>query len=147
MKRTRSGHYFDLSVLLALGIAALFLISMPGGCGDSESGEDDEDISSEEVAEPTAPPMMEIVEPEPGDIQAAPSSDDEDAVEEAPVEEDDSAPEPENGAQDGVYVVQQGDTLYDIAVQHGVGMEELMAVNNMDDPNQLQVGQELEIPN
>lgn len=147
MNRTGSRRYYDLSILLALGMTALFLISVPGGCGDNESTEDGEDVSSEEVAEPTEPPMMEIVDPEPGDVQTAPSGDDEEeVVEEEPAEDDDS-PETENGSQGDVYVVQQGDTLYDIAVDLGVGMEELMAANNMDDPNQLQVGQELQIPN
>lgn len=146
MNRTSSRRYFDLSTLLALGIAALLLVSMPGGCGDSEDGEDDEDITSEEVAEPTAPAMMDIVDPEPGDLQSEPENGGDQAEEEAPVDDEEGAPEPENGADDGTYVVQQGDTLYDIAVQFSVGMDELMAANNMDDPNQLQVGQELQIP-
>ncbi len=146
MNHLRSKRYFDLSTLLALGIAALVLISMPGGCGDSENGEDDEDVTSEEVAEPTAPPMMDIVDPEPGDLQAAPEEEPDDAGEDAPVDDEEGAPEPENAAEDGTYVVQQGDTLYDIAVQFGVGMDELMAVNNMENPDQLQVGQEMQIP-
>jgi LysM repeat protein len=153
MTRRTSNRYFDLSALFALGLAALLLVSMPGGCSDSDEAEDEEDIQSEAVAEPTAPPMMEIVEPEPGDLQSAPEepedeeppADDtdanEDESEEPATEENDAAPE-----HDGVYVVQEGDTLYGIAVQFGISMDELMAENSMNDPNALQVGQELRIP-
>ncbi|MBN1484001.1 MAG: LysM peptidoglycan-binding domain-containing protein [Chloroflexia bacterium] len=44
------------------------------------------------------------------------------------------------------YIVQQGDTLYDIALRYGVDMDEIIAVNNLSDPNALTVGQELLIP-
>jgi nucleoid-associated protein YgaU len=146
----RTGNrYFDLSMLLGLGIAAFLLISLPGGCGDSEDIDDDEDVETEAVAEPTAPPMMEIVDPEPGDLQSEPEeSSDADTPEEEPAAENGE----EAGESDappeipGVYVVQEGDTLYGIAVQFGVSMEELMAANGMDDPNTLQLGQELQIP-
>lgn len=149
MTETSNRRYFDLSTLFALGIAALLLVSLPGGCGDSEDVNDVDDVadvSSNESAEPTPPPMMEIVDPEPGDLDnPPPSSTDSD---------DDSADDGQNGGeagdgadeQDGIYVVQQGDTLYGIAVQFNVGMDELMSLNGMDDPNTLQVGQELQIP-
>jgi LysM repeat protein len=138
-------RFFDLSTLFALGIVALLFISLPGGCGDSENGDDEEDIASEEVAEPTAPPMMDIVDPEPGDLETEPVTEEDDSHEE-PVDDEEGAPEPENGAEDGTYVVQDGDTLYDIAVRFGVTMEQLMEANNMDNPDELQLGQELQIP-
>jgi LysM repeat protein len=157
MTRKTSNRYFDLSALFALGLAALLLVSIPGGCSDSDESEDEEDIQSEAVAEPTAPPIMDIVDPEPGDLQSAPDQPDdeelptgdgdgdgdgnEDETEEPAAEENDGTP-----ANDGVYVVQDGDTLYAIAVQFGVSMDALMAENGMNDPNALQVGQELQIP-
>ncbi|TVR77092.1 MAG: LysM domain-containing protein [Sphaerobacteraceae bacterium] len=149
MKHSFSGRYFDLSTLFALGLAALLLVSLPGGCGDSEEADDVEDVSSTESAEPTAPPMMEIVDPEPGDL---------DDVEPLSPDDEEPAPEGEEGEEgeegqgegedtpDGVYVVQEGDTLYGIAVQFNVTMEALMNENGMEDPNALQVGQELQIP-
>ncbi len=144
MNRRPNSRYFDLSTLFALGLGALLLISMPGGCGDSEEADDEGEISSEEIAEPTAPAMMEIVDPEPGDLNNVPPAVQDDA--DPPADDADGAPEAENGAPDGIYVVQQGDTLYGIAVQFNVSMEALLETNGMDDPNMLQVGQELEIP-
>lgn len=46
----------------------------------------------------------------------------------------------------GLYIVRQGDTLTAIAEQYGTTVEELMAANNLSDPNALQVGQALLIP-
>ncbi|MBI2845532.1 MAG: LysM peptidoglycan-binding domain-containing protein [Chloroflexi bacterium] len=45
-----------------------------------------------------------------------------------------------------IYVVEEGDTLWDIALQFGVTVEELIAANNLPDPDSLAVGQELIIP-
>lgn len=46
----------------------------------------------------------------------------------------------------GLYIVKQGDTLGGLAQQFGTTVEELMAANNINDPNALQVGQALIIP-
>jgi hypothetical protein len=147
MTETSNRRFFDLSSLFALGLAAFLLISLPGGCGDSEETDDSEEISTTESTEPTPPPMMEIVDPEPGDLENVEPPSPDDA--EPPVDGEngeDSEGEQSEGAQEDVYVVQQGDTLYGIAVQFNVPMEALMNANNMDDPNALQVGQELQIP-
>jgi len=45
-----------------------------------------------------------------------------------------------------VYVVQQGDSLYGIALEFDVSTEDLMRANGLVDPNFLVVGQELMIP-
>jgi LysM repeat protein len=45
-----------------------------------------------------------------------------------------------------VYVVQEGDSLYGIALEFGVSTEDLMRANGLLDPNFLVVGQELFIP-
>ena len=44
------------------------------------------------------------------------------------------------------YVVQEGDTLYAIALRFGVELEALIEQNGLSDPNDIQVGQELKIP-
>ncbi len=51
-----------------------------------------------------------------------------------------------NGASSGTYTVKSGDTLYRIARNHGVNVNELMRVNGITDPTQLAVGRTLTIP-
>jgi murein DD-endopeptidase MepM/ murein hydrolase activator NlpD len=49
--------------------------------------------------------------------------------------------------QDGaVYIVQEGDSLWDIAVRFKVSMDDLAKANGISDPSQLVVGQRLVIP-
>jgi LysM repeat protein len=145
------GRYFDLSTLLVLGLATLLFISLPGGCSDN--GDDTEDVEIESTEEPTPPPMMEIVEPEPGVIgpSESPAGEPQDSQdEETPASDDagDGDQEPvEEEASDGMtYVVQSGDTLYGIAVNFNVGVDALMEENGITDPNSLQIGQILQIP-
>ena len=45
-----------------------------------------------------------------------------------------------------VYVIQSGDQLGNIATSFGVDMAALMALNDISDPNNIQAGQRLEIP-
>ena len=45
-----------------------------------------------------------------------------------------------------VYVVQENDTLYGIAARFGVELDALISLNGLSDPNDIQVGQELKIP-
>ncbi|HSO26593.1 MAG TPA: LysM domain-containing protein, partial [Anaerolineales bacterium] len=42
-----------------------------------------------------------------------------------------------------VYIVQEGDSLWDIAVRFGVSMQDLQTANGMSDPNQLTLGASL----
>jgi LysM repeat protein len=46
----------------------------------------------------------------------------------------------------GVYVVQENDTLYGIAVRFNVELDALIALNGLSDPNDIRIGQELHIP-
>ncbi|WIM05668.1 MAG: peptidoglycan DD-metalloendopeptidase family protein [Candidatus Nitricoxidivorans perseverans] len=45
----------------------------------------------------------------------------------------------------GHYVVKKGDTLYSIALDHGIEYKELAAWNNLDDPNRIGIGQQLRV--
>ncbi len=45
-----------------------------------------------------------------------------------------------------IYVVQPGDTLYSIAFRFGVDIDALIDANTMDDPNSLDIGDQLRIP-
>lgn len=44
------------------------------------------------------------------------------------------------------YIVQAGDSLYRISLVYGVSIEDLIAANELADPNSLELGQELTIP-
>lgn len=54
-----------------------------------------------------------------------------------------SAPVPEN--RPGYYTVKKGDTLYGIALDHGQSYRDIAAWNNLDNPNLIQVGQQLRV--
>jgi lipoprotein NlpD len=45
----------------------------------------------------------------------------------------------------GLYTVKRGDTLYSIALDHGVDYRELIAWNKLDNPNRIRVGQALQV--
>ena len=55
-------------------------------------------------------------------------------------------PTPVPGAGPGTYTVKRGDTLYSIALEHGVDYRELAQSNNIDDPAKIRIGQELRLP-
>jgi LysM repeat protein len=46
----------------------------------------------------------------------------------------------------GLYIVQPGDTLSELAIAFGTTVAEIMAANGLTDPDSLQVGQPLIIP-
>lgn len=45
-----------------------------------------------------------------------------------------------------VYIVQESDTLYGIAVRFDVELDALISLNGLSDPNDIRIGQELKIP-
>lgn len=57
-----------------------------------------------------------------------------------------SAAAPKVVAGAGEYVVKSGDALSKIAAAHGVKTKDLMAANNIADPNKIRAGQKLTIP-
>lgn len=59
------------------------------------------------------------------------------------------APAPPPAEPEGNYdshVIQVGDTLHSIAVAHGTTVQELVRINNLRDPNHVQLGQRLRVP-
>jgi LysM repeat protein len=57
-----------------------------------------------------------------------------------------SGEEPETSDQDKTYVVQQGETLFKIALRFGITLEALQEANNITDPDKVYPGQVLKIP-
>jgi len=59
---------------------------------------------------------------------------------------DTSASTPPVEAAPGTYVVAAGDVLYEIAVRHGTTPQALAELNGLADPNRIEVGQVLRLP-
>jgi LysM repeat protein len=85
-----------------------------------------------EVDLPTQPAVLEITPAPTLDIDAT-----------ATVMVSQSRPTPTPA---GLYVVQSGDTLSLLADEFNTTVEEILVANDLTDPNDLQVGQELVIP-
>ena len=49
------------------------------------------------------------------------------------------------GEQDQVYVVQRGDTLYSIALDHGINLRELAEWNGISNPAEIKLGQQISL--
>ena len=126
--------------------------------GDAtEEGETaDEDTTprpqDDETAEDAAA-EDEAAEDEAGDEQAAESEDSEESSDEAAETTDDEAEEESSDASEaeetaspGVHIVAAGENLYRIGLQYGVSWTTLATFNNIANPNSLQVGQEINIP-
>jgi LysM repeat protein len=45
-----------------------------------------------------------------------------------------------------VYIVRPGETLLEIAVRYGTTVQLLMEINQLNNPNELAVGQEIQVP-
>lgn len=69
---------------------------------------------------------------------------DEDAPDEAVAGEEEPSAERDDGME--LYVIQAGDTLGRLSTLYGVPLEDILLVNGIDNPNILQVGQEILIP-
>lgn len=56
-----------------------------------------------------------------------------------------SASTPSASAGGDLYTVRKGDTLHSIALDHGQSYRDLAAWNNLEDPNKIQIGQQLRV--
>jgi LysM repeat protein len=70
----------------------------------------------------------------------------------SPITDDESQSMEQTGVGDAstvggtTYVIQPGDTLSEIAVKHGISLQDLAAANDISDPNLIFFGRELTIP-
>ncbi len=55
-------------------------------------------------------------------------------------------PPPEAVTVPETHVVQEGDSLYSIAIKFQLDLAEIVALNGLSDPNDIEVGQELQLP-
>lgn len=101
----------------AIAMLAVLAAALAGGCASRAPAPVD-DRRPSAVAQPK-PPAMQVA-PVPG--AAAPAA-----------------------ARRGTYVVKRGDTLYSIALEHGVDHRELAQWNRLEDPSKIRIGQELRV--
>ncbi|MGA7669096.1 MAG: LysM domain-containing protein [Nitrolancea sp.] len=120
---------------LFTGVAAVGVLGLCA-CGSSGSPS----ASPTVVATETAIPAIPIVTPTPG----VPSNAGADGATPAPGTT--PAVDQSTNGQNGTYTVQQGDTLYQIAVKFSVTLQDLMQANSITDPSALQAGQVIVIP-
>jgi len=66
------------------------------------------------------------------------------APEAAPVAKP-AVPVPVSGEATALYTVKKGDTLFGIALEHGQDYRDIAAWNNLENPNRIQVGQQLRL--
>ncbi|MEZ4521112.1 MAG: LysM peptidoglycan-binding domain-containing protein [Thermomicrobiales bacterium] len=118
-----------------LAISGLLIALVLAACGPL--GGDDQAADPGATRTPTQPvpastlPPMEIVTRTPVDPARIPATE-----EGTPV--DVEVPE--------TYVVQEGDSLYSIAIQFQLELADIVALNGLSDPNDISVGQELKLP-
>lgn len=118
-----------ISAALILMIAVLSMTA----CGSF--GEDDPEVSgpsptSTANAAPTLPPMQIVTRTPVDPAQIPPTPSGTPGAIEVP----------------STYVVQEGDSLYSIAIKFQVELAEIVALNGLSDPNDISVGQELILP-
>ncbi|MEM8860888.1 MAG: LysM domain-containing protein [Chloroflexota bacterium] len=147
--------YLAISVISPI----LFRDYVPGIMGleqSSDSGEPIDSTSPSEIDEPDeadseATNSNEESEPEESAVEEENNQETSAETEPLPAEENQAAKvdEPAEESEPSVspYIVQPGETLTSIAAAHGITVEELLAVNDLLNPNFLYAGQEINIPN
>ena len=66
-------------------------------------------------------------------------------LERAPARAEKPAAAPAAAKRPDLYTVRRGDTMYSIALDHGLDYKDIAAWNNIDDPNRIRPGQQLRI--
>jgi LysM repeat protein len=132
-------------VLAGLGVLFLAMLLLPNfsGGGDDESAAVDNSVAqpvSEVAAATQAPAFQPTAVQQP--VQSVPPASQ--APSSQPSVQEPSAPAAPAGST--TYVVQEGDTLWDIASSFGVTVDAIIAANSFANPEDLELGQEIVIP-
>lgn len=150
MRELRRYRLFLTFLLVPLFILALIVILVVNAFLGGDAGEVDVTVETPTPAVTAAP--VATVAPGPGTVEPVPPTpaptDVPTAIPVLPVTPPPVTPPPATPtpAPAGVYVVQAGDTLFDIASRLGVTVADLAAYNDISDPGQIFAGQELQIP-
>ncbi|OGO50791.1 MAG: hypothetical protein A2148_03680 [Chloroflexi bacterium RBG_16_68_14] len=127
--------------LTGLGVLFLVMLLLPNF---ADGGSDQQPTSQQQTQSQAPAAISDVagVDQAPAQQQARPTS-----VQQAPVQEQLEPPSEEAipaGSQ--VYLVASDDTLWDIAQRFGITVEAIVAANDLENPEDLQIGQELIIP-
>jgi LysM repeat protein len=118
----------------------LYRIALANGFSEAEMREANPELAG---ANPILQPGQQLRLPGCG-VRTSDDEEDEPEIEPTAVEADDEPDDLPAGGE--VYVVTFGDTLTTIANRFGVSVQQIIAANDLDNPDRLQVGQELIIP-
>lgn len=122
--------------LAGLGVLFLALLLVPN-FADSGSGNDSDSsgggLLANQQPQSQEPADSQVADSQVADTQAQPAS-------QAPAEEPSASTGPQT------YTVQDGDTLWSIATDHGTTVEAIAQASDVTNPGDLQVGQQLTIP-
>lgn len=123
--------------LTGLGVLFLVMLLLPNFAG----GDSDQKPTSQQQRQQQAPAAVSDV----AGVDQAPAQ--QPSARQTPVQEQ-LGPSPEEAIPAGsqVYVVMSDDTLWDIAQRFGTTVEAIVAANDLESPEDLQIGQELIIP-
>lgn len=127
--------------LAALGVLFLALLLLPNFADGSE---DQPTISQQpglisQVSGIAQPPGAQVQQPPIAQGQPP-------AAQEQPAAQEEPAAEAPATAGGQTYVIEDGDTLWDIAQRFDTTVEDIVAANDLANPEDLQVGQEIVIP-
>ena len=136
-------------------VALLLVTFALVACEISAQTTDPLDVPVAPAVQPTADFNQPLIDPAatPGEAEIAPVEGEVillvpveggEAAEPAITEEPTAAPT--GNTQEQSYTVQAGDSLYRLSLLFGVSIEDLIAANNLANPNSLELGQELIIP-
>ena len=106
------------------------------GSADERLDEEQEEVAAEESQEEEPAAVVEDVEPDPADV----------VIKALDIERPPIVVEVDLTVITRTYTVEPGDTLSDIAGRFGITLQELIAVNELDSPDVVDVGLELTIP-
>ena len=123
-------------VLTGLGVLFLAMLILPNFAGGGSTPDIASPAVQSDISQPLASDTAGVSEPP---ASAAPRRV---VAQDSFVTDSDTA----DVAEDGTYVVADGDTLWDIALQFGVTVESIVETNGLEDETAISIDQELVIP-
>lgn len=113
-------------------LVLLLVLVMLAACSTPLDSDDAGQVEEAATASPTIDmPVLKIVTPTPVDPSQIPP---------------DATATPEFLEVPDTYVVQEGDSIYTIAARYRLEIAAIVELNQLSDPNDIQVGQELQLP-